>query len=103
MLFGANEETLQFTVQSMPFYSWGFIVMSFNTIISAYLYSTTRTKPAVIINTLRSLIVNTAVIRILPAVFGSGVIWFTFGIYEAVVLVIAAFLVRRAERIRIAK
>ena len=101
-LFGADAETLQFTVKSMPLYSWGFIVMSFNTIISAFLYSTTRTKQAVIINTLRSLIVNTLVIRTLPAVFGSGIIWFTFGIYEAIVLVIAVVLVRQAERRRLA-
>lgn len=101
-LFGADEKTLLFTVQSMPLYAWGFIVMSFNTIISAYLYSTTRTKQAVIINTLRSLIVNTLVIRILPAIFGSGIIWFTFGIYEAIVLVIAVLLVRQAERRRLA-
>nr|WP_326186061.1 MATE family efflux transporter [uncultured Oscillibacter sp.] len=100
-LFGTDADTLQFTVQSMPLYAWGFIVMSFNTIISAYLYSTTRTKQAVIINTLRSLIVNTLVIRILPAVFGKGIIWFTFGIYEAIVLVVAVILVRRAERRRL--
>lgn len=100
-LFGADADTLQFTVQSMPLYAWGFIVMSFNTIISAYLYSTTRTKQAVIINTLRSLIVNTLVIRILPTVFGKGIIWFTFGIYEAIVLVVAVILVRRAERRRL--
>ena len=99
-LFGADEKTLQFTVQTMPQYAWGFIVMSFNTIISAYLYSTKRTKQAIVINTLRSLIVNTIVILGLSAFLGSNIIWHTFGIYEALVLIVAFILLRSSERNR---
>lgn len=97
-LFGADEQTLQFTVQAMPLYSWGFVVMSLNTIISSYLYSTKRTRQSDIINILRSLIVNTAVILLLPRLFGNAVIWHTFGIGEAIVLVASVCLLRQSER-----
>lgn len=97
-LFGANEETLLFTVKCLPEYSWGFIIMSFNTIINAYLYSTKRSKQAIIINVLRSFVVNSAVIVLLPAVFGAGIIWFTFGIYETIVLAVAFSLLKASEK-----
>lgn len=98
VLFGADDETLAFTIQTMPKYSVGFIVMAFNTIISAYLYSTKRTNQANIINVLRSFIVNTIIILALPSIFGSNIIWYTFAIYEAIVLAAAYILLRRSEK-----
>lgn len=82
----------------MPLYSWGFIVMAFNVMISAYLYSTERSAQAVIINFLRSIVVNSSVILILPMIIGADIIWFCFGIYEAIVLVIAVILLKHSER-----
>ncbi len=72
--------------------------MSLNVMISAYLYSTKRSKEAIIINVLRSLVVDSVVILALPVIFGSGIIWFTFGIYEALVLISAVYLLKRSER-----
>lgn len=97
-LFGATGETLDYTVRVMPLYAWGFLLTAFNTIISAYLFSTKRTTHAVVINVLRSFIVNTFVILVLPLIFGNGVIWHTFGVYEAIVLIVAIILVRVSER-----
>lgn len=97
-LFGADEATLQFTIKSMPLYSWGFIVMSFNVMISSYLYSTKRSKQAIIVNVLRSFTVNALVILTLPAIFGGGIVWYAFGIYEAIVLVAAVILLKSSER-----
>lgn len=97
-LFGADAETLEFTVRTMPLYAWGFVVMSFNTIISAYLYSTKRTKQANVINVLRSLLVNTVIILSLPQIFGGAIVWHTFGIYEAIVLAVAVILLKHSER-----
>lgn len=98
LLFGSNPETLEYIVQIMPLYSWGFVVMSLNVMISAYLYSTERSGYAIIINFLRSIVVSVAVILILPKIFGANIVWFTFGIYEAIMLVISAWLLIRAER-----
>ena len=41
---------------------------------------------------------NILVITILPAIAGSGVIWFTYGISECLVLVVAVALLRHSER-----
>lgn len=98
ILFGADAETLAYTLKTMPIYALGFLVMAFNTMISSYLYSTKRTKQADIINILRSFIVNSAVILILPSFFDSNIVWYAFAIYEALVLVIAVVLLKRSEK-----
>lgn len=97
-LFGADGETLAFTVAHMPQYSWGFVVASLNVIISAYMYSTKRTKEAMIINVLRSFVINSIVTVLLPAAFGNSIVWFTFGIYEILVLVVTVALLRKSEK-----
>lgn len=101
-LFGAEPQTVAFAVKAMPMFAWGFSVMSQNVMISAYLYSTKRSKEAIIINILRSLVVSTLVILLLPALFpnalGGNIIWFTFGIYEAIVLAVAVVLLKHSER-----
>lgn len=97
-MFGTDAETLSFTVAALPQYAWGFVLMALNTMISSYLYSTKRSKQAILINALRSFLVNTLVILLLPQLFGGGVIWHTFGIYEGVVLVVAWILMKYSER-----
>ncbi len=97
-MFTTDHATLDFTVRCLPQYSWGFIIMSFNSIINAYLYSTKRSKQAIIINILRSFIVNSSVTILLPFILGSGIVWFTFGIYEAVVLTVSLFLLKSSEK-----
>lgn len=97
-LFGAAEETLNFTLTAMPQYAWGFIIFSMNVMISAYLYSTKRSVQAAVINFLRSFLVNSVMILLLPILFGNGIIWSSFGIYEVIVLVIAVVLLKRSEK-----
>ena len=89
-MFGADAQTLACTVAYMPRYAWGFIIMSVNTLISAYLYSTKRTKQAVILNLCRSFLLDSVIIFAVPAVFG--------GIYEALALLLGVVLVRTSER-----
>lgn len=98
LLFGADAATLAYTETAMPIYSLGFLVMAFNTMISAYLYSTKRTKQADVINVLRSFIVNSVVILLTPVLFGGESVWFAFAVYEAIVLLVAVVLLRRSER-----
>lgn len=97
-LFGADAGTLAFTVQSMPQFVWGFIIAGMNILISAYFYSTKRSNQAIILNVMRSLVINTVVILGLPALLGPGVVWYAFGIYESIVLVLAAALLKHSER-----
>lgn len=97
-LFGATDKTLNFALTAMPQYAWGFVIFSMNVMILAYLYSTKRSAQAAIINFLRSFLVNSVLILLLPVLFGNDVIWLSFGIYELVVLVIAVILLKRSEK-----
>ena len=97
-LFGAEGEVLDFTVRHMPEYAWGFIIAGLNTLLSSYLYSTKRSVPAIILNALRSFVFSILIILGLPAIFGSGVIWFTYGISECLVLAVAFILTKHSER-----
>lgn len=97
-LFGADAVTLDFTAAHMWEYCWGFIVGSINTLLSAYFYSTKRSGQAITLNVVRSLVMNTLVITFLPKIFGSMIVWHTFGIYEVLVLIIAIILKKNSER-----
>ena len=97
-LFGADAETLEYTLQYLPQYAWAFIVVGLNTMISAYLYSTERSAYAIPLNICRAFVLNTLIIRGLPILLGGGIIWFTYGISECVVLVLAVSLLKFSER-----
>ena len=97
-LFGADATTTEYVAAALPQFAVGFIITAVNVMISAYLYSTERSALSTSISILRSLIINSAVILILPHMFGNGAIWFSLLVYEAIVLVIAAILLRRSER-----
>ena len=97
-LFGGIGEVLEFTVKYMPQYAWAFIIAGFNTLISAYLYSTKRSVYAIILNVMRSFVINTLIIVGLSAIMGNSIVWFTFGISEIIVLVVAIFLKQHSER-----
>ena len=97
-LFLSDTVTIDYVVQVMPMYAFGFIMMALNTLISTYLYSTKRTIPAVILNVLRSFVFTTAVILVLPKIFGTSVIWSTFTIHETLSLILGIALIKISER-----
>ena len=97
-LFGADAATIDYTVKILPQYSLGFIFMALNTMLSAYMYSTERSSQATIISVLRSISINAAIILLLPNIFGESAVWFTFACYEAIVLMIAAGILKYSER-----
>ena len=98
LLFGADGETSRYTLTCMPLFAWGFSVMAFNLMIAAYLYSTKRSKEAIILNALRAFGVNILIIVGLPMIFPPVIIWHTFGIYEGIALVAAVVLLKGSER-----
>lgn len=67
-------------------------------IISAYFYSTKRSGQAIVLNIIRSLIMNSLIITLLPMIFGKGIVWHTFGIYELLVLIMALTMKKISER-----
>ena len=98
VLFGTDAVTTEYIIKYLPQFAIGFIITAVNVMISAYLYSTERSALSTGINILRSLVINSAVILILPHIFGDGAIWFSLLVYEAIVLVIAVGLLQYSER-----
>jgi putative MATE family efflux protein len=97
-LFGADEAALSIAVNAMPKFSWCFLLIAINTIISSYLYSTKRTKEAIIINVCRGLIFNSVIISVFPILFGKSIVWFTAGIAELVTMIVALALLKHSEK-----
>lgn len=97
-VFGADTTTAEYVAAALPKYAWGFLFMSLNTIVSAYMYSTKRTVPAIVTNLVRSFGFTTLITLALPAIFGGEVAWLTFGIYEALSFVFAIVLLKFSER-----
>ena len=97
-LFGADDVTYQMTIDALPKFSLNFIFASISIIISAYLYSTKRTKFALALNVCRSLLFNSLIIIILPIIFGSSVVWYTVTVAEALALLTGILLWKRSER-----
>ena len=98
VLFGSDAVTMEYVANAYPPFSLGFIVMAVNVIISAYLYSTERTVLSTGISLLRSVILNSTIIMLLPQLFGNGAIWLSMFTYELIVLVIAVILLKHSER-----
>lgn len=97
-LFGTDAVTREYMLKVLPQFAVGFIATAVNVMISSYLYSTERSLLALNISVLRSIIVNAAVILILPYVFGESIIWFSLLIYEVIVLIIAVALLKHSEK-----
>ena len=93
-LFGARGEVLdEICIHILPF-SWGFVFAGANSMISSYLYSTMHSKSAILLNIIRSFVTNTFAILVLPMIFGESIIWYTYGISEIMVSVIAIIILR---------
>lgn len=98
IIFGTNITTTNETVKAMPQFAWGFILAGVNALISSYLYSTKRTKEAIIINILHSFVINSLCILLLPLFFGESIIWFTYGISEIIILIIGVIFIKKSEK-----
>ncbi|MDE7313722.1 MAG: hypothetical protein K2N87_19210, partial [Eubacterium sp.] len=69
-LFGTDAVTRSYMLKVLPQFAVGFMATAVNAMISSYLYSTERSFLALSISVLRSIVVNAAVILILPSLFG---------------------------------
>ena len=74
------------------------MILRFSKSMSAYFYSTKRSAQAIVLNGVRSLVMNSLIITFLPKIFGGAIVWHTFGIYEVIVLIIAVVLKKVSER-----
>jgi len=97
-LFGADAAATELAAAAIPQYCWAFLFASMNTVLSAYLYSTKRTKESVAVNVLRGLIITPLCIVALSFATGGTVLWFTVGIAEAVTFAAAMAITKHSEK-----
>lgn len=98
VLYGADPQTTEVVIKMMPVYAWGFVAQAFTVVISAYFYSTTRTKQSLIINIIRSFIADTVITIFVPMIFGAETVWYTFLIFEALVAILAVIVMAVTDR-----
>ena len=97
-VFGADAAAAKLAVSAVPQYCWAFLFASMNTVLSAYLYSTKRTKESVAVNVLRGLIFTPLSVVVLSFLTNGTLLWFTVGIAETITFISAMAITRRSER-----
>lgn len=98
LLFGADIKTLSTVLNVISQYSWAFIPISFNVLISSYLYSIKKAKEATVINFFRGFIVLPVIILFLPKLLGTSVIWFTVGIAKIIIFIFIIFILKNLTK-----
>ena len=98
LLFNANEAALALFTRHMPKYLVSILLEAVTVTISAFLYSTTRSKSALAVNVLRAFIVNSLVITSIPALLGPQNLWFAPLIIETIVMTTAIALLKYNTR-----
>ncbi len=98
MLFGADAAAYDIVVDVLPKYCINYLFSANSAVLAAYLFSTKRTQYALTLNACRSLIFNFLCINFLPLIFGSGFIWYTVAVSEALSICIGIALWRFSER-----
>ena len=97
-MFGADTAATELAITAIPQYCWAFLFASLNTVLSAYLYSTKRTKESVAVNVLRGLIFTPLCVVALSFLTNGALLWFTVGIAEAITFVSAIAITKHSER-----
>ncbi len=92
LLFNANEAVLAIFTKHMPKYLVSILLEAVTVTISAFLYSTTRSKAALTIHVLRAFVVDTAVILLIPSILGPQNLWFAPLIIETIIMATAIVL-----------
>ncbi len=98
LLFGADAAAKDIVVDVLPKYCINYVFSANSAVLAAYLFSTKRTSYALTLNACRSLIFNFLCINFLPLVLGSGFIWYTVAVSEAICICIGLFLWKKSER-----
>lgn len=98
LLFNSNQAAIALFNQHMPKYLVSILLEAVTVTISAFLYSTTRSKAALSIHVLRAFVVNSIVILSIPALLGPRNLWFAPLIIEIIVMTTAIILLKYNTR-----
>ena len=91
-IFNANPKLIHIGYKSIVIYGISFIFAAINIVFTTYYLATKRTKQSIIIAILRSFVINTIFIFLIPLLFGESTIWFGIILAEVIVVLIALVL-----------
>jgi putative MATE family efflux protein len=94
-IFNSDTRLITLTQEILRIYSISFVLAAVNIVFTTYYLAIKRTGKAIVIATARSFVLNTALIFLLPAIFGSPALW--LGIVAAELIVAAYCLLTRPK------
>lgn len=97
-VFNSDPELIRLGYECIQIYGICFIFAAVNTVYTIYFLATKRTKQAIYLSVLRSFVVNSIFIFLMPILFGKDAIWTGMIIAEALVLLNALLIVRAEKR-----
>ena len=92
-----NQRLREIAVRGMRIYFTGCLPAGFNIVLSVYLTSVDKAKPAGVISLLRGIIVILPVTFLLPAVLGMTGLWLSFPVTEMLVGITGISLCRKLK------
>ncbi len=94
-IFNHDSQLIRLGYACIQIYGICFIFAAINTVYTIYFLATKRTRQAIYLSVMRSFVVNSVFIFLMPMVFGPGAIWTGMIIAEALVLLNAIWISRR--------
>lgn len=85
----ANEELFQYSIDAIKLFSFSFILVGYNILISGYFAAIAKPKYATIISIARGLVVITISLFIMTALFSDKGIWIATAISEAITIILS--------------
>lgn len=97
-MFRADAATTKVVLSALPKYSLYALFGCLNVMLASYLYSTKRTRDALIINICRSFLFCSFSVCLMPVVLGSWAIWYAVPATEALTLAVALGLMAKNKK-----
>lgn len=94
----ADSALIAYSVDALRHYSFSYLLLGFNVVIGGYMTAIERPLPALSISIGRGLVLQSAVLFTLSAVFGGDALWYTPIFSEALCLTMSLFFLRRAVK-----
>lgn len=94
----ADAALVEYSVSAFRHYSFAYLLLGFNVVIGGYMTATERPVPAISISVGRGLVLQSAALITLAAVFGGDALWYTPIISESLCMVLSLSLLRRIRR-----
>ena len=94
----AEAGLIQYSISAFRNYSFSYLLLGFNIVIGGFMTAIKRPVPAISISVGRGLVLQSAVLLALAAVFGGDALWYTPIFSEGLCLVLSLCFLRRFRR-----